>query len=110
MIAISAPLTAVILIPHFISFFTSCYIRSIRISHNFAISDPLNRELTEKLSGIRVCRPESMGEILRPILSNRVIFGTDLYEAGIGDKVSEIFTELAAGPGAVRATIRRILG
>ena len=72
-------------------------------------SDPLNRELSEKLSGIRVGAPENVGETLRPILSNCVIFGTDLYEAGIGEKVSDIFTELAAGPGAVRGTIRKIL-
>jgi fructuronate reductase len=38
-----------------------------------------------------------------------VIFGTDLYEAGVGEKVEEIFTELTAGPGAVRSTIRKVL-
>ena len=71
--------------------------------------DPLNRELTEKLSGIRVGAPETVGDTLRPILSNNVIFGTDLYEAGVGEKVEEIFTELTAGPGAVRSTIRKVL-
>ena len=71
--------------------------------------DPLNRELTEKLSGIRVGAPETVGDALRPILSNSVIFGTDLYEAGVGEKVEEIFTELTAGPGAVRSTIRKVL-
>ena len=46
-------------------------------------------------------------EKLRGLLSNAGIFGVDLYEAGLAERVCGIFTELCAGPGAVRATLHR---
>ena len=35
-------------------------------------------------------------------MSNANIFGINLYEAGIGDKIEEMFVEEIAGKGAVR--------
>ena len=43
------------------------------------------------------------------LLRNRTIFGVDLYEAGLADRVCAYFTELCAGPGAVRATLKKYL-
>ena len=37
------------------------------------------------------------------------IFGSDLYEAGIGDLIEDLFKEELAGPGAVRATLKKYL-
>ena len=48
-----------------------------------------------------------MGDRLKPILSNANIFGTDLYAAGVGEKVEEIFREELAGPGAIRETLKK---
>lgn len=42
-----------------------------------------------------------------PLLKNAQIFGVDLYEAGLADKVIGYFKELIAGPGAVRATLKK---
>ena len=42
-------------------------------------------------------------------LSNANIFGIDLYQAGIGDKIEEMFKEEIAGPGAVRATLKKYM-
>ena len=44
---------------------------------------------------------------LEELLRNETIFGVDLVEAGLADKVCAYFTELTAGPGAVRATLHK---
>ena len=71
--------------------------------------DPMLSELTEKLAGIEAGKPESYQGQLKDILSNANIFGSDLYEAGIGDKIETMFKEELAGPGAVRATLKKYL-
>ena len=38
-----------------------------------------------------------------------IIFGINLYEAGIGDKIEEMFVEEIAGKGAVRNTLKKYL-
>ena len=42
-------------------------------------------------------------------LSNENIFGIDLYKAGIGEKIEEMFLEEIAGPGAVRAVLKKYM-
>ncbi len=44
---------------------------------------------------------------LNELLRNETIFGVDLVEAGLADKVCAYFTELTAGPGAVRETLHK---
>ena len=44
---------------------------------------------------------------LEGLLRNKTIFGVDLIETGLADKVCAYFTELTAGVGAVRATLHR---
>ena len=44
---------------------------------------------------------------LKPILSDATIFAVDLYEVGLGEKVEGMFVELIAGPGAIRATLKK---
>ncbi len=71
--------------------------------------DPMLESLQEKLDGIRLGEAFDE-EILRPILSDDVIFGVDLYDCGLADAVIGYFRELAAGPGAVRATLEKYIG
>ena len=71
--------------------------------------DPMLPELTSLLSGIEPGDPDSMGSRLRPLLSNGRLFGTDLYEAGIGDKTEEMVREMLKGKGAVRTALRKYL-
>jgi len=66
-------------------------------------------QLQASLDGVRFSEPETVADKLRPILSNPVFFGVDLYEAGLAEKVEELFKELIAGPGAVRATLQKYL-
>jgi fructuronate reductase len=72
-------------------------------------ADPMIPELTRALAGIEVGKPESYTGQLKGILSNANIFGIDLYEAGIGERIEEMFVEEIAGPGAVRATLKKYL-
>ncbi|MBR5343272.1 MAG: mannitol dehydrogenase family protein [Oscillospiraceae bacterium] len=44
---------------------------------------------------------------LEGLLRNRTIFGVDLVEAGLAEKVCGYFAELTAGVGAVRATLHK---
>ena len=44
---------------------------------------------------------------LEGLLRNKAIFGVDLIEAGLADRVCGYFAELTAGPGAVRATLHK---
>ena len=72
-------------------------------------ADPMLETLSQQLEGITLGNPESVGDKVRPILSNANIFGSDLYEAGIGDLIEDLFKEELAGPGAVRATLKKYL-
>ena len=72
-------------------------------------ADPMVPELVQALEGIEVGHPETYKGQLKGILSNANIFGIDLYEAGIGEKIEEMFLEEIAGTGAVRATLKKYL-
>ena len=72
--------------------------------------DPLLGELQAVLKGVALGDPDSAGENLRPILSRADLFGVDLYEAGLAEKVTAMLREELAGPGAVRRTLERYLG
>ena len=67
--------------------------------------DPMLDELTAMLADIKVGKPASYTGQLKPLLSNVNIFGVDLYEAGLGDFIEELFVELIQGSGSVRATL-----
>lgn len=72
-------------------------------------ADPMVPELTKQLEGIEVGKPETYNGQLKAILSNANIFGIDLYEAGLGEKIEGMFLEEIAGAGAVRATLKKYL-
>jgi len=71
--------------------------------------DPQLESLIPALSGISLGQTFSsrkeIHEKLKPILSNPLFFGVDLYEFNLGEKVEELFTQMLAGPGAVRKVL-----
>ncbi len=71
--------------------------------------DPLLGELTQRLIGVTVGKPETLVGKLAPILSDVCLFGVDLYVAGLAQKVEGMFAELCRGEGAVRATLQKYL-
>lgn len=46
---------------------------------------------------------------LKDVLEDRKIFGVNLHEVGMADKVCGYFKELVAGPGAVRKTLKKYI-
>lgn len=71
--------------------------------------DPLLEQLVGYVSGIQLGKPETVGDKLRPILSDTGLFGVDLYEAGLGGKIEGYFKEMIAGAGAVRRTLAKYI-
>jgi fructuronate reductase len=71
--------------------------------------DPLLESSRKHVAGIVLGDKGPFHGKLEGLLSNEKIFGVDLYEAGLGDRVEAYFAELVAGPGAVRATLKKHL-
>jgi len=73
-------------------------------------SDPLLETAQAYVAGFRLGEVPAAAEIFEKIeglLRNKTIFGVDLVEAGLSDKVVGYFAELIAGPGAVRKTLHK---
>ncbi len=71
--------------------------------------DPMVEELTGMLAGVHLGDGKEAAKALKPILSNANIFGSDLYKAGIGERIEALFVEEIAGIGAVRKTLQKEL-
>jgi fructuronate reductase len=71
--------------------------------------DPLLPYLQEKLKDVKLGNSESGTGRLKDILSNETIFGINLYQAGLGDKIESYFKEMLTGAGAVRAALQKYL-
>ena len=72
--------------------------------------DPMNEEIQFMLGDIITGHPETFDVQLKPLLSNANIFGSDLYEAGIGTLIEDLFRDMLRGPGSVRDTLIEYLG
>ena len=69
--------------------------------------DPLLDTVCPYVAGFKLGEDAEVENALKPVLENAKIFGVNLYEIGIADKVCGYFRELIAGVGAVRETLKR---
>lgn len=69
--------------------------------------DPLLSSLTPIIADIKLGEVDNVHETLTKVLSNSSIFGVDLYEVGLGEKIETYFKELIAEKGAVRTTLKK---
>ena len=69
--------------------------------------DPLKDKVQKELASIKFTETDKdkIREAILPILKDTSIFGVDLEEAGLADKVVDDFAKLNEGPGAVRKTL-----
>jgi fructuronate reductase len=72
-------------------------------------ADPLREELQQQLSGLIVGQPESYQGQLREILQNKAIFGLDLTQTLLAERIETFFISELAGVGAVRRTLHGAL-
>lgn len=70
-------------------------------------SDPKLEELQAIVAPLELGKPDQDYSCLKSLYSRADIFGLDLYEAGLGDKIEGMVKELFAGKGAVRATLHK---
>jgi len=76
---------------------------------SFALSpDPNLEELRKLVTGYELGKPYDAAR-LRPLFSSSAICGVNLYDHGLGRKAEAYFTEMNAGPGAIRRTVGRYL-
>lgn len=68
--------------------------------------DPLLDTLCPQMEKIKLGDTD-VEAVIKPIMENAQIFGVNLYEAGLADKVYDYFKKLIAGPGAVRRTLEK---
>lgn len=68
-------------------------------------SDPMMETLQSQLQGIEFGKPESVQGQLKPLLSNVELFGSDLYEIGLGSQIETMFAMMLEGKGAVLKTL-----
>ncbi len=71
--------------------------------------DPLMDHLKKIVGGISLGDISQSENKLKPILSDPSIFGINLYDVGLADKVLNYFKELAASKGAIRETLKKYL-
>jgi len=71
--------------------------------------DPMLQQLRAYLDGIEVGDLNTYNGQLAPILSNSTLFNLNLYEAGLGEKIEEMFKQLIAGSHSVRDTLKHYL-
>lgn len=70
--------------------------------------DPMLDVLCPYMEDISLGHNESVEKVLTKVLRDKSIFGVDLYEAGLADRVCSYFNEMTAGIGAVRATLKNV--
>lgn len=79
---------------------------------SFTLSpDPLLNRLCAQMAILHFGTSDSamIHKAIEPILSDKSLFGVDLYSVGLGRKIESYLAELLAGPGAVAATIKRYI-
>ncbi len=69
--------------------------------------DPLLETLMPMLSDVKLGEPCDVQTVLTPILKRADIFGVDLTQSVLGEKVTALFTEMIQGPGAVAALLQK---
>ena len=71
--------------------------------------DPLLEAVRVYVKDIKIGDRVSSDSLLE-LLSNKSIFGVDLHEVGMADKVVSYFNDMIAGEGAVRNTLMKVVG
>lgn len=70
-------------------------------------ADPLLDTVRPYVEGVKLGADVNAEEVLKPVLENKEIFGVDLYEIGMAEKVCGYFREMIQGPGAIRETLKK---
>jgi len=72
-------------------------------------SDPMLDTILPHLKDVVWNDPSTLGNSTDAILSNDIIFGTDLVECGLSETIREMLSKMLKGKGAVRSTLKHYL-
>ena len=72
-------------------------------------SDPMLKEMQEKLKNVKLGDRTTVKGVLEPILANETLFGTDLTKTPLAAKITAIFEDLVADASAVEAVLQKYL-
>ena len=73
-------------------------------------SDPMLKEMQEKLKNVKLGDKSTANGVLEPILTNETLFGTDLTKTPLAAKITAIFEDLVADASAVESVLQKYLG
>jgi fructuronate reductase len=59
------------------------------------------------IAPLQIGKPDQDWTLLRQLYSRKDIFGVNLYEIGIGERIESLVRELFASYGAVRKTLHK---
>lgn len=69
--------------------------------------DPLLGTVCPYVAGFELGKDADVETVLKPVLEDAHIWGVNLYEVGMADKVCKYFREMIKGPGAVREALKK---
>ena len=69
--------------------------------------DPLLESVCPYVAGLELGKEADVEATVKPLLEDAKIWGVNLYEVGMAEKVASYLAEMIAGPGAVRATLKK---
>ena len=69
--------------------------------------DPMLKRLESVLMNVKLGQKVNSEEVLRDVLKDAKLFGVDLYEIGLAQKVIDDFNFMITGPGAVRTLLHK---
>ena len=72
-------------------------------------SDPMLKEMQEKLKNVKLGDRTTANGVLEPILANETLFGTDLTKTPLAAKITAIFEDLVADASAVETVLQKYL-
>jgi len=70
--------------------------------------DPALESLRAPFAALKLGVAGDFRSVVAPVLADSKYFGVNLYEVGLGEQVEVLFSALAAGAGAVRATLKAL--
>lgn len=79
------------------------------LNHFELSDDPLKDELTAIIKDIKIGNNQNVEEVLKPLLSNEMIFSINLYNTNLKDKIINYFKELNTGKKAIRNVLKKYL-
>ena len=72
--------------------------------------DPLLETVCPIVADVKLGEAIDVESVLKPALENKDIFGVNLYDVDMAGLVCQYFSELIAGKGAIRATLKKYVG